>query len=207
MKGLLVHGCFDSLTFSTLLSLGVESFAFDLRARSVNLIPFRTLLELVQQTKLPETILVFGNDTRETILSSLDMLKGNQANLLLEFRDNQSARFYESLGVPFFWYFRPDGDWMNILKSENCRGVLLPLSHQNLYQSLPHLWTLIEENHLRVYLHADNFSEASFFEGHQNILASVDLVGDVQTSYRNVDQGKLRTLKLWRKSNESAAGQ
>ncbi len=207
MKGLLVHGCFDKTTFSTLLSLGVQSFAFDLRARSANLIPFRDLHELLKVSPKTETILMFANDTRETILSSLDLVKKDHQNLILEFRDNQKAEFYESVGVPYLWTFCPEGDWRNILTSDNCRGVLLPLSFQDIYHSLPLLWTLIEENHLRVYLHADNFSETDFFLGHENILASVDLAADVQTSYRTVDQSKLRTMKLWRKTNESTAGQ
>ncbi len=207
MKGLLVHGCFDKTTFTTLLSLNVQSFAFDLRARSANLISFRSLQELLKLNPKTESVLVFANDTRETILSALNILKPSHDNLLLEFRDNQKAEFYESLGLPYLWYFRPEGDWRNILKSENCCGVLLPLEFQDLYQSLPHLWTLIEENHLRVYLHADNFTGADFFVGHDEISASVDLAADVQNSYRNVDQIKLRSMKLWRKSHESAAGQ
>lgn len=207
MKGLLVHGCYDPATLSTLSDLGVESLGLDLRARSSNLIPFRTLRELLPQISSREIVLIFGDDSRDTIFSFLDLLKDTGKTFLLEFRDKRPAEFYESIGKTFLWYFSPDADWMKILSVKNCGGVILPLKHQELYHHLPHLWTLIEEKNLRLWLHAENFSEAEFFEGKKNIQPSIDLSGDVQRAYRSVDQAQLKNMKLWRKLNESAAGQ
>lgn len=207
MKGLLVHGCYDQATLRTLETVGVEAFAFDLRSRSTNLVPYKTLRELLGVMKSPEAVLMFADDSRETIFSFLDLLKDSQKSFLLEFRDKKSPDFYESLGCPFIWYFSPDADWMRIMSLKNCEGVVLPLHYQDLYHSLPHLWTLIEERHLRIWLHAENFTEAEFFAGKQNIQASLDLTREVEHSYRTVNQLLLKNQKLWRKYHESAAGQ
>lgn len=207
MKGLLVHGCYDQATFRTLESLGVEQFAFDLRARSTQLVTFKALNEILSGTHLGKFVLIFADDSKETVLSFLDLLKGSGKSFLLEFRDKRSAEFYESIGRPFLWYFSPEGDWKKILSSRNCEGIILPLGYQSLYHDLPHLWTLLEERELPIYLHAENFGETSFFDGKDDILGSVDLSDEVQVSYRNVDQLRLRTMKLWRKLNESSARQ
>ena len=160
MKGLLVHGCYDQATFRTLEALGVENFAFDLRARSTHLVTFKVLNEILSVSKNSRAVLMFSDDSKETILSSVDLLKHTGKSFLLEFRDKRSAEFYESLGLPFLWYFTPEGDWKNILSSSHCKGIILPLSHQSLYHDLPHLWTILEERELPIYLHAETFEEA-----------------------------------------------
>lgn len=207
MKGLLVHGCYDQSTFQTLSTLGVENFAFDLRAKSLNLVTFKNLKEILSVSKFQTQVLIFENDTRETILSFLDLLKDTGKTFILEFRDNREASFYASFGVPYLWYFRPDGDWEKILTSGKCEGIILPLKHQPLYQDLPHLWTLIEEKEIPIWIHAENFQEAEFFENKKSIQPSLDLTTEIQVSYRSVDQTRLSTMKLWRKLNESSAGQ
>lgn len=207
MKGLLVHGCYDQTTFQTLTTLGVDNFAFDLRAKSLNLVTFKNLKEILSLSKFQTHTLIFEEDTRETILSFLDLLKTSGKSFVLEFRDNRNSAFYSSFGKPYLWYFRPDGDWENILASDLCEGIILPLKYQDLYRDLPHLWTVLEENEIPVWLHAENFHEAEFFENKKSIQPSLDLTSEIQVSYRNVDQTRLSTLKLWRKLNESSAGQ
>lgn len=207
MKGLLVHGCYDQATFRTLEALGVDNFAFDLRARSTQLITFKELKEILAASHFSRTVLMFSDDSKETILSSIDLLKHTGKSFLLEYRDKRSAESYEKVGLPYLWYFSPDADWKNVLKSSLCEGIILPLRYQSLYHDLPYLWTILEERNLPIYLHAETFEEASFFEGKDDILASLDLSAEVQVSYRNVDQLRLRTMKLWRKFNESPAGQ
>ena len=207
MKGFLVHGCYDQSTFRTLETLGIENFAFDLRARSTHLVTFQSLKEILAGSRISRAVLMFADDSKETILSALDLLKGSGKTFQLEFRDKRPAEFYESIGLPYLWYFSPDGDWEKILRSSRCSGIILPLGHRSLYHDLPHLWTVLEERALPIYLHAESFEEASFFEGKDDILASLDLSDEIQTSYRNVDQLRLRTMKLWRKLNESPARQ
>jgi hypothetical protein len=207
MKSLLVHGCYDESTFQTLTTLGVENFAFDLRAKSTNLVTFKNLKEILSISSFQTQILVFENDTRETILSFLDLLKDTEKSFILEFRDCRESDFYTSLGQPFIWYFRPEGDWEKILSSQLCQGMILPLKYQTLYQDLPHLWNLIDEKEIPIWLHAENFSEATFFEDKKSIQPSLDLTSEIQLSYRSIDQTRLSTMKLWRKLNESSAGQ
>ncbi|MFL5784552.1 MAG: hypothetical protein ACJ76H_08095 [Bacteriovoracaceae bacterium] len=203
MKGLLVHGCYDHQTFRTLESLGVGNFAFDLRARSTNLITFQMLKDILPLVRSEEVILVFENDTTETVLSYLDLLKQTGKKFLLEFRDQRDVHYYEKIGRPFLWCFSPEGDWQKILTAKNCAGVILPVKYQSLYHDLPHLWTLIENRGLSIWLHAENFSEAAFFDDKEGIQASLDLTSVART----VDQITLRTMKFWRKINESASGQ
>jgi hypothetical protein len=85
--------------------------------------------------------------------------------------------------------------------------MILPLKYQTLYQDLPHLWNLIDEKEIPIWLHAENFSEATFFEDKKSIQPSLDLTSEIQLSYRSIDQTRLSTMKLWRKLNESSAGQ
>ena len=180
---------------------------FDLRARSLNLVTYKTLRQILSETKAQEIILIFEDDSRETIFSFLDLLRDTGKSFLLQFRDKRAPDFYEGLARPFLWYFSPDADWMRILAAKNCEGVILPLRYQSLYHHLPHLWTLIEEKNLHLWLHAETMAEAEFFEGKKNIQVSLDLFPEVQASFRAVDQGQLKNLKLWRRLNESAAGQ
>lgn len=207
MKGPLVHGCYDLQTFKTLSSVGVETFAFDLRARSSNLVTYRQLRDLLGQLPVSDVILIFAEDSADTIASFLDLLKDTGKNFHLEFRDQQVPTYYERVGRPFYWYFSPDADWSEILKLKNCVGVFLPLRYQNLYHQLPQLWAIIEAGNLAIWLHAETLAEASFFEGKTDVQVSVDLFPELQRSYRTVDQATLRTMSLWRKLNESPAGQ
>jgi hypothetical protein len=207
MKGLLVHGCYDKNTFRTLESLGVDYLGFDLRARSPNLITFTSLKEILPEVRSQQAVLVFENDKRETILSYLDLLKNTGNRFLLEFRDSKPKDFYESFSRPFIWYFTPDADWMGIISATNCAGIILPLKFQDLYHDLPHLWTLIEENDLRIWLHAESFTEAEFFKGKDNIQASLDLTSEIHSGPRTIDQSALKNLKFWRKINECPSGQ
>lgn len=207
MKGLLVHGCYDKHTFRTLEALDVEYVGFDLRARSPALVTYKTLLEILPEMKDKRPVLVFQDDSREMIMSYLDLLKGRHGDLLLEFRDKKNREFYENLKRPFVWYFSPDADWQGIISSANCEGVILPLKYQSLYHDLPHLWTLIEENEHRIWLHAESAEEARLFDGNENIQASFDLTTVFQSGARMIDQEHLKSMKCWRKINESAPGQ
>lgn len=207
MKGLLVHGCYDTKTFRTLETLGVDYLGFDLRARSMNLITLKNLKEILPELRSREAVLVFENDSCETIHSYLDLLKDSGKSFLLEFRDKKSKDFYEGIAKPFIWHFSPDADWKEIISASNCEGIILPLKYQSLFQDLPHLWTLIDEYRLRIWLHAETFEECEFFHGKENIQGSIDLGVDLHVATRTIDQVLLKNLKFWRKVNECPAGQ
>lgn len=208
MKSLLINGCYDFETMKTIKSYGVEEFSFDLRARSPNLIPLKDLLILLRELRQEEKVfLSFENDKNETILSYLNILKKEPFKFFLLFRDKQSSSFYEELNRPFYWMFDPEGEWKEILLLENIEGVLLPLKYQAIYQNLPEMWDIIDQRHLDLYLHAGTFEETSFMSLNQDLKISIDLTSEVETSFRHVDQEKLKKMKIWRRLNENSAGQ
>lgn len=204
MKQLLINGCYDQQTFQTLTDLGITRFAFDLRARSPNLVTFAQLQEFAKILSGQEVVLIFENDRQTTIASSLDLLKGS-VKCLLEFRDYREADYYRMVSHPFLWMFNPEGDWKNILKVPALKGILLPIVFKEQYSSLPDLWQGIEQRGLDVYLHAENFEIASAFVSQSELNLSVDMTDEVETNYRQVDQERLKHLKIWRKLNENIA--
>lgn len=207
MNSLLIHGCYDSKTLDTLKDFGVKEFSFDLRGRSLNLIPFSELTSLLKKLTTEQVFLTFENDKKETVLSFLNLLRNEPFKFGLIFRDHQSSSFYSELGHDFYWMFHPEGDWKDILSLSNARGIFLPIRYQNHYQKLPELWDLVEERNLDVYLHADNFEQTLFMNLSQEIKLSLDLTAEVEQSFRKVDQEKLKKMKIWRRLNESPAGQ
>ncbi len=207
MNSLLIHGCYDSKTLDTLKNLGTKEIAFDLRGRSANLVPFKDLQKLLKLTTLERVFLTFENDRKETILSFLNLLKNEATQFNLIFRDHLAAEFYQEIALPFFWMFNPEGDWKGILSLPNVKGVILPLKWQNAYQSLPQFWELIDRKHLEVYLHAENCEEALSLNLQHDIKLSIDLTSEVESSYRSVDQEKLKKMKIWRRLNENITRQ
>jgi hypothetical protein len=203
MNSLLIHGCYDSATLNSLKELGVKKLAFDLRGRSLNMIPYRQLVSLLRNLSTEQIFLTFENDKIETIHSYLNLLKNEPFSFTLIFRDNRPAEFYQKVDAPYYWMFQPESDWKSILSESRAKGVILPIKYQTHYQRLPKLWDLIDEKNLDVYLHADNFEQSLFMNLGQEINISLDLTPEVETSYRNIDQEKLKKMKIWRRSNEN----
>lgn len=206
MKSLLVHGCYDLTTLQTLSALGVKRFGFDLRARSLNLTTFQELQLLLKKITTDEVVLVFENDRPATIFSFLDLLKDFPHRFVLEFRDYLGAPFYESLAHPFYWMYQPEADWKSVLSLDKAKGVLLPIQYQEEYQRSD-IWKFLDDKNLRILLHTDSLAEATHLSRHKGIELSLDLGREVESSFRQVDQDKLRNDKFWRKLNENTAGQ
>lgn len=204
MMGPLFHGCYDLDTLKTLRELGVVSLAFDLRARSPNLVPLSDLKDLISSRTDQTLILTFQDDKISTILSFVDLLKADSNNILLHFRDQQDVSYYHRVALPFLWMFHPEADWQNILLLPNLRGVLLPLQWKKEYQKLSLLWQMIEQRNLDVFIHASSLSEANEVEIFPGMKLSVELTTEVESRYRSVDQKLLKSMKLWRKLNESS---
>lgn len=199
MTRLLIHGLYDAKTLETLKSSVACHFAFDLRARSPNLVPFHQLLQLLKNLPTETVYLTFEDDRPETIHSILNMLKNEPFRFHLIFRDHQSVRFYEQLGLPYLWMFNPQGDWRSILNTTHVSGVLLPMKWQQSYENNSELWNLIEYRNLEVFIHADSFAEAASIEIGANVKLSLDLTSEIETGFRKVDQDKLKVMKLWSK--------
>ncbi len=207
MNSLLIHGCYDSNTLDTLKHLGTKELAFDLRGRSANLVPFKDLQKLLKASRVERVFLTFENDRKETILSYLNLLKIESISFNLIFRDHLPTSFYQEFSTPFFWMFHPEGDWKGILKLSNLKGVILPVKWQSQYQSLPELWHLIDKRNIEVYLHAESCEEALSLNLEQDMKLSLDLTSEVESSYRSVDQEKLKKMKIWRRLNENITRQ
>lgn len=202
MNQLLINGCYDEKTLRSFLDLGVTRFAFDLRSKSPNLVPFNQLKIFAEILAGKEIVLIFENDRTATILSFLDMLKSSPVKCVLEFRDFREADYYKSLQHPFLWMFEPGSDWANILQVPFLKGVLLPILMKDRFQEMPMLWSIIEERKLDVYLHAESFAEAEIYISEKDLLLSIDVTKEVEVSYRNIDQKRLRDMRIWRKLNE-----
>lgn len=205
MKTPLVHGCFDHATLSTLHHLGISQFGFDLRAMSPNLITFRDLKSVLKSFKFQQIVLTFENDKSSTVLSFMDILKGDVPDILLEFRDQQSAGYYHTLDCPFIWMFHPAGDWRNILALPMLKAVLLPMEWKKEYQALTEFWELIDHRQLEVFLHAKSLDEAETIEHLSEVNLSLDLTGEIEKSFRCVDQERLMKMQLWRRLNENSS--
>lgn len=201
----LIHGVYDSLTLNTLLKRGVKEFCFDLRGKSTNLVPLRELKSLIRTLKNYEMFLSFENDKKETILSFLDLLKNDCPKMNLLFRGKENVQFFKDLDKDFFWLFQPESDWKSIMNLARMKGIFLPVIYQDFYQAKPDLWRIIEENHLSVYLHAENFEEALKINLSEDVKVSIDLGVEIEKSYRVIDQDKLFRMKIWSMVNENSS--
>ena len=204
---LLIHGVFDAQTLKTLHSLNVSRIGFDLRGKSLNLIPFHVLKSLIPNLKLQQHYLTFENDKLETVLSFLNLLGEDKNKFYLEFRDQMPASYYASINHPFVWFFHPEADWQNILHLPLVRGIILPVKFQSYYQGLPKFWHMVQELNIPVILHVDSFSDLELYVREKNLTLSVDLGRELESGFRKIDQARLQNLSIWRNLNETFAGQ
>jgi hypothetical protein len=198
MEQILVNGVYDEVTLQTLLSNGITGIGFDLRSRSSDLITFKQLKHLLANYSISKKILIFENEKAEVIHSSLDLLKQFSKSFILEFRDYLPASWYAQFNFPFYWMFNPHADWKAIVQNEMMIGILLPLEWQGHYQALPELWEVIEQRHLEIYLHANNFAEAEKLKNNVKVNISVDLTGQFLKGPRFIDQERLQQHVFWR---------
>lgn len=204
---LLIHGVFDAQTLKTLQSLNVPRIGFDLRGKSLNLIPFHVLKSLIPHFKSAHYYLTFENDRASTVNSFLDLLGEDKYKFELEFRDQQPAAFYASINHSFAWFFHPEGDWQSILNLPQLKTVILPVKFQEHYQNLSKFWHVVQERDLQVILHVDSFSDLELYVREKNLTLSVDLSKEMEIGFRQIDQSRLMNLRIWRMKYESAAGQ
>lgn len=204
---MLIHGVFDATTLKTLQALNVTRVGFDLRGKSLNLIPFHVLKSLIPHMNFKGHYLTFENDKATTIESFLNLLGPDKNKFEIEFRDALPASFYANIKHHFTWFFNPDADWENILRLEHLKMLVLPVKYQEIYQSLPALWQLIEARDLQVSLHVESFSELELYVHDKTLNLSVDLGKEMEIGFRQVDQFRLMNLGIWRTNYEIASGQ
>ena len=204
---LLIHGVFDAPTLKTLHALHVPRIGFDLRGKSLNLIPFHVLKSLIPSFKAQKYSLIFENDKAETVISFLSLLGTEKNKFELEFRDTQHVSFYASIKHPFQWFFNPEGDWENILTLPQLQALVLPVKFNQIYQNLPKLWQMIQDRNLPIILHVESFAELELYVDEKDLTVSVDLGKDMEICFRQVDQFRLMNLSIWRTTYEIASGQ
>jgi hypothetical protein len=204
---LVIHGVFDTPTLKTLQALHVPGIGFDLRGKSLNLIPFHVLKSLIPAFKMQKSYLTFENDKATTVISFLSLLGPEKDKFVLEFRDTQHVSFYASIHHPFTWFFNPEGDWENILTLPQLKALVLPVKFKETYQSLPKLWDMIQARNLEVIIHVESFSDLELYVQEKNLTLSVDLGRDMEIGFRQIDQFRLMNLSIWRTTYEIASGQ
>lgn len=204
---LLIHGVFDANTLKTLQSLHVPQLGFDLRGKSLNLIPFHVLKSLIPSLKNQKTYLTFENDKAATVISFLSLLGEEKNKFELEFRDTQHVSYYASIHHPFTWFFNPEGDWENILTLPHLKALVLPVKFKEIYQNLPKLWHMIQARNLQVILHVESFSDLELYVQEKDLTLSVDLGKEMEIGFRQIDQFRLMNLSIWRTTYEIASGQ
>ena len=204
---LLVHGVFDTTTLKTLHALNVPALGFDLRGKSLNLIPFHVLKSLVPSFKSRKYYLTFENDKPSTVISFLSLLGEDKNKFELEFRDQQHVSYYASIKHPFTWFFDPEGDWENILSLPGLQALVLPVKYKDIYQNLPKLWLMIHARDLKVILHVESFLDLELYVHEKNLNLSVDLGKEMEIGFRQIDQFRLTNLSIWRTTYEIASGQ
>jgi hypothetical protein len=204
---LLIHGVFDATTLKTLQSLHVPQLGFDLRGKSLNLIPFHVLKSLIPSLKNQKTYLTFENDKATTVVSFLSLLGEEKNKFELEFRDTQHVSYYASINHPFSWFFNPEGDWENILTLPHLKALVLPVKFKEIYQGLPKLWHMIQARNLRIILHVESFSDLELYVHEKDLTLSVDLGKEMEIGFRQIDQFRLMNLSIWRTTYEIASGQ
>ncbi len=204
---LLVQGVYDIQTLKTLQQKKISGLSFDLRGKSLNLIPFHVLKNLIPLFKFHKNYLIFENDKILTINSFLNLLGEDKNKFELQFRDFQSFDFYASIHHPFSWFFTTKTDWRNILTLPSLKTVFLPLDFKSEYEDLGDFWNIVQVRNLQVIVHSNSFAELEHFTFDKNLKLSVDLGHEMEISFRQIDQDRLSNLTIWKNLYESASGQ
>ena len=87
------------------------------------------------------------------------------------------------------------------------RTIVLPVKYEYAYQNLPKFWDMVQYRNLQVIVHVETFKDLELYVQEKNLILSVDLGRDFESSFRKIDQSRLSNLRIWRISNESATGQ
>lgn len=199
MKSLLVHGCFDLQTAETLKKLGVEEFALDLRGKSLSLITFNALKEVLTALHSKKIYLKFEDESLETINAYLDLIKEYSTSFEIIFESEP-----KSDAGRFFWRYSKELDYKTILAHRNIRGVILPLTERENYIDDKIFWELIEKRSLEVYLHGDEETLGPLLN-RAGLKFSFELPMEIEENYRKVDQDSLQEKKIWRILNENTS--
>lgn len=196
MKNLLFQGIYDTKTFTNLKNIGVSDFAFDLRPYSPNFTPLASIKNILDHAFSEQFFLTFSHESKGTIESFKNLLKSYPLQFKTLVRDQNEFSHLSQLDE-FYWMFNPVSNWREILLLPKLKGVFLPIDFQDFYVEETDVWRIIEARNLSVYLHAKSFEQSLTLHHDKDLKLSIDLTREVESSYRNVDLGKLNKMKIW----------
>ena len=144
MKNLIrLDGIYNNETLEAARSMGVESFQFDFRPRSLNFLQLHVFQEMID--KLPknkETFFLHFSNEKDFVVAKVveDFKKSLERNssgseMILEFSDEKDAGFYDQFDVPFFWNYSPGSILEEVLQCYNLRGMVWSLDLLNDFDS------------------------------------------------------------------------
>ncbi len=204
MKNLLLNGCYDLRSVQFFYELGIRKFSFDLRPKSLNLIPFSELQKILKKFSEIEVTVIFQNESASIIEAFVDLLRKERSVFFLQSRRNDDLDFYQNLSEPWFWMYDPSARMEEIFHLRGLKGVILPLKFRSHYAHHPKLWEYIERLNLQVKLHGESFCEIQNLDITADLELSVDLDPSYELHYRELDFQKIKKLDLWRSLAEGS---
>ncbi|GEM_PF-1690606 len=215
MGSLILNGVYDLNLLNASRAPDVK-WGADFRGRSPQFITFAQFKQIAHTLFETDKIMViFEEETYQTVISFIDLIKKEnlRAQWCLQFRDKQTAAYYQSFQFPFSWVFKPNSDWREILSLEKLESLILPVEFSEYYTD--DFWEVVDRRGLEVYLHFHNFQEFFKFKNiNSGVSLSVDLTQEIELSYRRPNQilyqSYLKSLNEGRAigvNNESFTGQ
>lgn len=199
MNSLLIHGCFDLETAKLLNQLGARELALDLRGKSLNLVTYEELKNILPLLKTQRLFLKFQDESETMIRSYLDLLKNYRKDFTLIY-----TALPKEVDEKFFWFYSKESDYKTVFSNKNITGVILPLNEKEHFVDDRNFWELINEKKLETYLHGEEEILESFF-GQKEVKLSFELSAGLQENYRKVDMDSLQKKKIWRILNENTS--
>tara|TARA_Y100001954_G_scaffold46836_1_gene49048 strand:+ start:14017 stop:14709 length:693 start_codon:yes stop_codon:yes gene_type:complete len=214
MKNLIrLDGIYSCETLDAARSMGLKSFQFDFRPRSLNFLQLHVFQEMIND--IPDNqenfYLHFSNEKDFLIKKVVEDLNkvleksSSTSEMVLEFSDEKDAGFYDQFGVPFFWHYSPGIALDEVLKCYNLRGMVWSLDllydfdkSRSLELIFDQFWDNYGEHIQRMKLKnlIRGVRPLNFLERVLNMMPfdiiSLPIDHHFESSYRNVD---LRLLK------------
>lgn len=204
MKNLLLNGCYDLKSVQFFYELGVRKFSFDLRPKSLNLIPFSELQIILKTFSEIEVAIIFQDESPAIMEAFMDLLNKERSVFYLQSRGKKDLDYYQNLKAPWYWMYDPSAKIEEIFHLRGLKGILLPLKYRSQYVHHQILWEQIERLNFEVKLHAESFSELYGLDVIDGLELSVDLDPAYELHYRQLDFQKIKKLDLWRSLAEGS---
>lgn len=196
-----IGGIYDQRTLTFLLEKGINFFELDFRPRSFNFIQKHVVSDLLTRLQAMGNIhLHFANEADFMVNDILELVKANTKNYALVFSDFQTKAYYESFNTPFYWHFRSDVSYKDILSSKLCAGVVFDLEfledllHKGSFEKfITNFYTTTQgfDKEISIKLNWSKYPPAQIMESLSIQRLEMDINNLVEICYRNVDYNKM----------------